>query len=60
MVAVEVRSDKYEVNCLSDGDLILNIRSRLEGTATISCYFDLREAISMEKRYFTSDLSILS
>jgi hypothetical protein len=23
-------------------------------------YLDLREAISMEKRYFTSDLSILS
>src|SRR5690348_6603945 len=25
-----------------------------------SCYSDLREAISMEKRYFTSDLSTLS
>ena len=42
-----------------DGSLQLSYTDLTSRTAAV-IYSDLREAISMEKRYFTSDLSILS
>jgi hypothetical protein len=45
-----LRSTSFDLDC----------RSPCGGPTAVAAYSDLSEAMSMEKRYFTSDLSSLS